>query len=516
MATFPSPWYIGTTHTSPNDRGEGRTLKHHLGAIVVQGHLNLVCLRIGVGRAEVAGVFRAPLPPGADEEPAFFQELSAFLIASRIPASVRVTLGVPRGEFILRRFETPPVKARNLSALVGFEMDRHLPGRREDFLCGWRVDGRTEAGGYYVLLGAARKVTVERSVALLRRANLAPASIQPETFALAGLLRRATGAKGDALLIDLGHTAVGIDYIREGRPGVSWIVPIDDPQWHLPASHAAAEAPETAGGLAVQRQEAAQRLGAALAERLASPLVRESFPEGALPEVYVGGYGANRSHLIEKLQSLQQAPLRTFSPWPLVHWGSPPADLTPYTSSLALAFAGDVSSATGLELDPERQEELHRAPSLRLSVALAVILAVVLVAHLAAYGLRQQRQLEIADREIRALKTKMTKVDEINRLVQGQRVRLDYLSATVRGRARPPEILRELTGLLPDTAYLSELTFRERTVEITGLAPSASQLLPVIEASPLFSGVEFSAPIVAQGAGLERFRIRMRLETAGG
>ena len=65
---------------------------------------------------------------------------------------------------------------------------------------------------------------------------------------------------------------------------------------------------------------------------------------------------------------------------------------------------------------------------------------------------------------------------------------------------------------MPDAAYLTEYAFRERTIEITGLAPSASQLLPVLEASPLFSGVEFSAPIVAQGAGLERFRIRLRLE----
>ena len=145
-----------------------------------------------------------------------------------------------------------------------------------------------------------------------------------------------------------------------------------------------------------------------------------------------------------------------------------------------------------------------------------MLLAAVLVAYAAAYGLRQQRQLALADREMRLLQTKMKKVNEFNRIVQDQRVRLAYLRTTVRGRVRPPEILRELTGLLPDTAYLSELTFRDRTVEITGVAPSASQLLPAIEASPLFSGVEFSAPIVAQGAGLERFRIRMRLEAAGG
>jgi general secretion pathway protein L len=463
----------------------------------------------------VAGVFRAPLPL-IDEESGFLEELSAFLIASRIPAGVRVTLGVPRAEFMLRRFETPPVKARNLAALVGFEMDRHLPGKREDFLCGWRVDGRTPEGGYFVVLGATRKAGCERTAALLRRGNLAPVSIQPETFALAGLLRRTAGAGADALLVDLGHSAVGLDCIRGGRPVLSRIVPIEDPRWREPPAHAAAEAPEPAGAAAAQRQEAARALGDTLAALFASPLFLESFPGGHLPPVHVGGYGANRSQLLERLQAALPAPARIFSPWPLVRWATPPADLSPYTAALALAFCGGAPAAAGLELDPGRQEELHRAPSLRLTAALAAALAAVVLAYGVAYGLRQQRQLALVDEEIRSLKSKMTRVEAVNRLVKDRRLRRDYLLATVRGRARTPEILRELTGLLPDAVYLSELTFRERTIEITGLAPSASQLLPVLEASPLFSGVEFSAPIVAQGAGLERFRIRMRLEGGRG
>ncbi len=495
--------------------GEGRTLNYRLGAIVVEGHLCLVCLRSGFGRDEVAAVVRIALPSDPGEEPAFLQELAAFLIANRIPANVRVTLGVPRAEFILRRFETPPVKPGSLAALVGFEMDRHLPGRREDFLCGWRVQGRTAAGGHAIVVGAARKAAIERMIALLRRGNIAPASIQPESFALAESLRRVSRDHHDVLLIDLGHAAAGIDLIHNGRIEFSRVIPIDDPQWR-DSSAAATASGATEAASAAPRQAAAQRLGATLAALLSSALFRESLPGGVLPEVRIGGYGASRGHLIEKLQNELRAPVRSFSPWPLVSWANPPADLTPYTTSLALALVGDGGKTAMLELDPERQDDLHRAPSLRLSAALALLLIAVMLAHLGAYALRQQRQMALVDEEIRALKKKMTQVEAINRRVQERRALQTYLTATVSGRGRQPEILRELTGLLPDTAYLSELTYRDRSVEITGLAPSASQLLPVIEASPLFSGVEFSAPIVAQGAGLERFRIRMKLETDGG
>lgn len=452
---------------------------------------------------------RFALPPGTDEEAAFLGDVAAFRIAGRIPGGVPVTLGVPRADCFVRRFETPPVTARNLPELVGFEIERHLPGRREDFLCGWRTLGRVAGGGQAVLLGAARKAPLDRVTALLRRANLAPVSIQPEPFALAACVARAGAGTGDALILELGAAHVGVDVLRDGRLESSRVVSVDDPRWRESLSPATP-------GTSVESADAAQRLGAALAARLASPLFREGFPGGAVPGIRLTGPGSNRSHLIEKLQNELRVPVRVFSPWPLVRWASPPADLTPYAAALTLALCGPQGARGGVELAPDRQEQLHRAPSRRLTVALAVLLAGVLVSLLAGHGLRQRRQLALADGEIHALKLRMAQVEQVNRGVQEQRAQLGYLEATVRGRARQADILRELTGLLPDGAYLTELTYRDRVVEITGLAGSASQLLPVLEASPLFSGVEFSAPIVAQGAGLERFRIRLRLEPTRG
>jgi Tfp pilus assembly protein PilN len=294
------------------------------------------------------------------------------------------------------------------------------------------------------------------------------------------------------------------------------VAPIEDPRWReslAPAPAGAGAATDPGAGL---RQTAAEQLGAALAIRLSSPLFREMLEGGALPALWVTGYGANRSHLVTTLQNALQAPVRTFSPWPLVRWSAPPADLSPFAHALALAHAGPRGALSGIELAAERQDELHRAPSRRLTAVLAILLGLVLAAHLVGYGVRQQRELALVDREIHDLKIKMTAVEAVNREVQERRTRLGYLNSTVLGRARQADILRELTGLLPDSAYLSELTYRNGTVEITGLAPSASQLLPVLEASPLFVGVQFSAPIVAQAAGLERFRIRLRLEHAGG
>ncbi len=513
MTVGPSPCYIGTTSTVPSETGKGTDLKHSLGASLADGQLTLLCVHAAVARTEVVATLRVALPSGTEDEPALLQEIARFLIANRIPSGVRVTLGVPRADFLLRRFETPPVKPASLPELVGFEAERHLPGKREEFLCGWRVAGRLAGGGHAILLGAARKSGVERVAALLARANLAPASIQPEPFALAALIRRVVPALDQALVVDLGAAAVGIDALSAGVPVFSSTVPVEDPAWR--ESFAAAAANAGAGTPVEQWRTAAQQLGADLAVRLGSALFAESLPGGKLAEVLLVGPGSNRSQVLGTLQEKLRVPVRAVSPWPAVQWASPAPDLAAYTPALALALQQERGAQT-LELAAERQEELHRAPSRRMTAALAILLAGVVVAQLASCGLRQQRELGRADQEIRVLKDRKEKVEAVHRGVKEQRARLDFLTTAMRGRAGQAQILRELTGLIPDNAYLSEYSFRERTVEITGLAPSASQLLPVLEASPLFAGVEFSAPIVAQGAGLERFRIRLRLESAGG
>ncbi|HEY5998179.1 MAG TPA: hypothetical protein VI078_02640, partial [bacterium] len=251
-------------HEQPRaGRERGKPLKYRLGVSVADGHLSCLCLRSGLGKAEVAGALRLPLPQGPDAEPAFLQEIASFLIASRVPAGVAVTLGVPRADFIMRRFETPPVKAASLPELVGFEAERHLPGRRDEFLLGWKAGGRAAGEGHAVLLGAAPKAALERVIALLGRANLAPSSIQPEAFAVAAALRSAVPESRRALVVDVGASAIGIDLVDDGRVESSRVIPVDDPAWRESFAIAAAGGGDAGADTAAERRhEATARVAA--------------------------------------------------------------------------------------------------------------------------------------------------------------------------------------------------------------------------------------------------------------
>lgn len=67
-------------------------------------------------------------------------------------------------------------------------------------------------------------------------------------------------------------------------------------------------------------------------------------------------------------------------------------------------------------------------------------------------------------------------------------------------------ILREMTEIMPDGAWLDSLQVQERKIIVAGNAPSATFVLEQMEISPLFQDARFDAPVTRQGA-LEVFRI---------
>jgi len=55
------------------------------------------------------------------------------------------------------------------------------------------------------------------------------------------------------------------------------------------------------------------------------------------------------------------------------------------------------------------------------------------------------------------------------------------------------EILRELTQLLPATVWIWNFKYTGKELEISGFADSASELISLLDRSPLFERVEFLA-----------------------
>jgi Tfp pilus assembly protein PilN len=80
---------------------------------------------------------------------------------------------------------------------------------------------------------------------------------------------------------------------------------------------------------------------------------------------------------------------------------------------------------------------------------------------------------------------------------------------------RPLPVLRDLTELLPNDAWLTTVSLDPKGVELTGAASAASTLIPLLENSPRLERVEFSSPVTRSRDNKEQFRIRAAWEPGG-
>ncbi len=183
--------------------------------------------------------------------------------------------------------------------------------------------------------------------------------------------------------------------------------------------------------------------------------------------------------------------------------------------------AVDVVGAEGDRMGFNLLSRGEAAPSLarRLSWAIATAAALLVLVCAATVVVAMQRQdqalaqLEVqtnaARKEAQAVRKRVQDADTLSERIGAVRLRR---AEGIRAIA----LWEEVTRLLPDTAWLTNVRVENDLLWIDGYARSASELVGIIARSPMFSGVALSAPVVREEArASERFQIRMKIESAG-
>src|SRR5437764_14872405 len=184
----------------------------------------------------------------------------------------------------------------------------------------------------------------------------------------------------------------------------------------------------------------------------------------------------------------------------------------------ALQLAVAVAAGRGvrpLELLPAavRPRRLTRAQSLTVGMAAATALLGIIA--LLSPGWREQRHLNRINAEIARLEPDVKAVDRVQREFERKRKLLASVDGVEAAAIRPLPVLRELTEILPNDAWLTTLSLDTKGVELTGAASAASALIPLLENSPRLERVEFSSPVTRGRDNREQFRIRAAWEAGG-
>jgi general secretion pathway protein L len=168
------------------------------------------------------------------------------------------------------------------------------------------------------------------------------------------------------------------------------------------------------------------------------------------------------------------------------------ADLEPVSASaLSTVAEGDVP----LNLLPFKVRRASANWLGRAAMALLAALVILVGAALYLPLKKGERDLELAAERIGRLRVIAAEVADLDQRLAALQDKRQFISAEKLNRMPSIELLDEVTRRLPDSSWLLQFTFREEDLRVAGYADDPSQLIRLLEQSPVLSDVRFASPV---------------------
>ncbi len=395
---------------------------------------------------------------------------------SRGVSARSVALGLARASVTVKPIELPPAPGQ-VHDMVRFELERHLPFPADDAPYDFLplpLDGEPgqPTDAKRVLVAAADRRIVDAALRLAEEAKLRPVSVTVAAHDLLALVR------------------------PEPRQRVVWVHRAGDTADLLLLSGA-----DLVGSRTVSAADATTLAGE----------VRRSFTVArwrGCDAVWVSGDDppALAGPLAALDTPVTEPPYTARARQRLAALGEGPRG----DMELALAVASG-RGVRPLDLIPPALKPRRLTRQQWVTVGMAAATLLLGLGALLTPGVREHRRLNALNAELTRIDTEVRSVERVLRDLEGKRQLLATVSGLETSAVRALPVLRELTEILPNDAWLTMLSFDTKGVELTGQASQASLLIPLLENSPRLERAEFASP-VTRGRDKEQFRIRAAWE----
>ncbi len=448
-----------------------------LGVDIQEGALCLVCLKASSRDVQLVAHAAYPLEEGVvDEEKAkgIFELIQGFLRENRI-SPTSMFLGIPRNTAILRYLEFPIAVKENLRESLGYELEKHVPFNPEDVYFDFQIISEDKAvGRLQLLLVVVKKQTLSPILALARRLDVGISGVEISSTALANYFFR-RGEKGNVIsFIHMRRGDLELGLVKDGMLRYSRRLSRND---DLPAV-----------------------IPAALSRMC------QDFGEGDDPIDTVFSGMETDVPLLESLSGIDGINIRL----PDLSKAQIPSGTV--MTAYGLALKGIRKTSININLLPSA---LRKKPSKFKFYAIFGLSFLILLGGLAWGGgvfLQRQWALDRLEGEIQRLGSQLKKIERVKTEKKEIEDRINYLNTLRRGSPSVLSVLKELSERIPEDAWVNRFDFSEKGVQIQGEATSASELIPLLEASPMFGGVAFLSAITRVRDGKERFRVGLSLK----
>ena len=451
-----------------------------LGIDIGDGSVSLVCLKASFRGVKLAGHGIYPVS-GAQTTQETADQIGGlvrdFLRKNRI-APTGVFLGVPRDLAILRYVDLPLAVKENLRETLGYEMEKYVPFSADEIYFDFQIiEQDKETDKMRLLLIVVKKEAVAPFFQLANQVRVGISGMEINSTAIANYFFCQPKREGNNThaFVYLKGDALEAGLVKDGLLTYSRSVSLGGGRGDFP---------EIVSQEFKMLREELGRHQDRLEVVLCGPQEQETI-------TCLGDEGDLDVHLVD----LSNTGLSSFAAIP----------------AYGLALKGSQKVCMDINIMPE---DLRKKASKMGYYTMFVLAGLVLLSALAWGGgnvLQHKLALDRLDAEIKRLSIEVGKIDRLKKECKGLEDRIDSLRTIQGGRVPILNVLLELSQRIPKTAWVSGLNFSDKGVEVEGRADSASELIPLLDASPVFHDVVFLSAITKSRDGKERFRIGLKL-----
>lgn len=393
--------------------------------------------------------------------------------------STDVFLGIPRDKTIFRYIEMPLAVKENLRASLSYEMEKYVPFSEDDVHFEYQILAEDKKDGKLKLLAiVVRKDMIAPYFELVQRLGIGVSGIETTSTALANTFfyERGTSGVSPCAAVYLEKDYLEFNLLQDDLLHYSRSIRLEEPE----ADRATAVQKELDHVREVLRHDPG-RLQIVLCGPLANDDLFRKLTLGTNLQVNLEDFTSN---------------------------GIPSDDLLP---AFGLALKGLKKVPMQINLLPP---ELRRKPGRAGRNILLVLLGLIFLLGLSwggSYIFRQRLVLDNLNFRIKTLQAEVSGIERVGESCEELEDRISYLEKQYLGCVSVLGMLKDLTERVPENSWVRELTFSEKGVVLNGYAEAASELIPLLEESPLLKDVVFLSTIVKAKDGKESFRIGLKV-----
>jgi len=461
-----------------------------LGIDFKQNHLILTLLRKSFRKIGLVdyGVYPLPSEDQKEEREAQAIGLINTFISEHQIRKERISIAIPREKTVVRFIRLPIATRENLRKVLEYEVPKYTPFEKGEIYFDYCIL-KEEKEWLHLFAVFAKKADVDPYLSLLKKIGIQPIAIQIPSIAAINLFFYNEGpVEGEtSVLVDLTEPYFEMDLIQ----GKDW-----RESFHLPLPREAKE---------LKLTNTFMRSG----EEVRSPSKSTFFVYGLSADETI------LTHLMEVGQ------IKGILSLPMNHIDIEEGVSKPYKicASMGVALKGLIKPRVDLNLLPLEMRKKVRQIGKPLFIFLTSFALFLCLTWGIGIFVHYWNELDAVNTEIKKRRPEVEAVEKLQKQKEELGREIFELEKIKSGEISKIEILRELTQLLPTTAWVWNFKYNGKEIEISGFADSASDLIPLLDRSPLFEKVEFMAPVTKErqmrpdgDKEKERFKIKARIE----